>query len=213
MGRSPSAQALESSRRQAAGEHGQEAVCIRGQRLGHGYKESGFQVAVSDSGSPPASQADSRLNLDIPDWMRHRHQGQLGQLPRGPLWEPGPKRATCLRWAVSHWPQDVCWETPMACLPPPKSLLGRAQPLLWTLTHCRLGLEANHEIPVGSKRETTIVGTAERRRLGTLSGPWTFATAQVLFLTSAWLVSWSSSILPGWPTEPASLLAGVQALH
>lgn len=85
---------------------------------------------------PPASQADSRLNLEAPDWGGHRQQAPasccsvpslrsqgVGSLLSGP--------------GQAHLPQDTKEEQVHpaphpACLSPLKSLLGIAQPLLWT---------------------------------------------------------------------------------
>lgn len=91
------------------------------------------QVAFSHRGGPPASQADSRLNLDVPDW----HETQtLGSSQLSP--EPGPGRAGCPGWARPTCPKasgrSRSTTTPAsACLPPLKSLWAEPElPSEWT---------------------------------------------------------------------------------
>lgn len=147
-------------------------------------------MAFSHSGSPPASEADSGLNLEVPNC--DETDSSL---------EPAVTGAWTRESRLSGWARPTCLKTSgrrrSTTIPTTASevALGRAQPLLGTLT---VGEDLRQkETPFGPRRQLT--GTGREAMAGGALRPLDISNSPGV-LCHLWLdLSWSSSILPGWP--------------
>ena len=102
---------------------------------GGGLQKSGFQVAFS----PPAFQADSRLNLEVPGWNETGTRLEPAVEGAGPgSLLPRQGRPTCPKMSGG----SRCAVTLTTACCPPRVTLGKAQPLLWMWAHGRVAFEA-----------------------------------------------------------------------